>query len=519
MRALLAVLTVPLVAFAAAEKSQIFLPGTQPEEGGIEFAKAQQCRMCHADTKNGDADPFFSWQGGMMSQAARDPVFRASVAIANQDIEGVGEFCFRCHTPRGWLEGRSMPPDGSTLNGEDMQGVVCDVCHSLVDIHSEEAKEFAEHVPPGYGNAMMVADPNNVVRGPYGEGNGAMPHGVLKSDFHASSELCAVCHNVSNPVYAEDVKTQPPYAYGHLERTYSEWKLSDFATRGAEGTCQSCHYPKVEGGGQASRFGSPQRDHFVMHGPVGSSTWVQLATAKLWPTSAVDTRAMRQGIKRTRALLKTAASLELSFPESGQGSLRVTNLTGHKLPTGYIEGRRMWVNLRFLDADGTLVGEVGRFGEAKDTLAGEAVTAPTLLDPDGTRIYECLPGMSEAQAKKHSKKPGKSFHFVLNDVIVKDNRIPPQGFKNEAFAEHLAAPVAATYADGQHWDDFAFPVPEGAARVEARLMHQSVTWEYIKFLAEENRTDDWGRKLYGAWRETGMCPPEVVAETAAKVAR
>ena len=120
--------------------------------------------------------------------------------------------------------------------------------------------------------------------GPYGEGNGAMPHKVLKSDFHASSELCAVCHNVSNPVYAEDVKTQPPYAYGHLERTYSEWKLSDFATRGAEGTCQSCHYPQVEGGRPGLALWAARiAITFVMHGPVGSSTWVQLATAKLWP--------------------------------------------------------------------------------------------------------------------------------------------------------------------------------------------------------------------------------------------
>jgi hypothetical protein len=105
----------------------------QPEEAGIEFVKAQQCKMCHADTDNGDADPFISWQSGMMSQAARDPVFRATVAIANQDVPGVGEFCFRCHSPRGWLENRSTPPDGSALNREDMHGVSCDVCHRFID--------------------------------------------------------------------------------------------------------------------------------------------------------------------------------------------------------------------------------------------------------------------------------------------------------------------------------------------------------------------------------------------------
>ena len=48
-------------------------------------------------------------------------------------------------------------------------------------------------------------------------------------------------------------------------------------------------------------------------------------------------------------------------------------------------------------------------------------------------------------------------------------------------------------------------------------MFQSVSWEYLKFLAEENRSDDWGRKLYDAWTKTGRCPPEVMAEIAADV--
>ena len=113
--------------FISQAGAEVFLPGMQPEEAGIEFVKVQQCKMCHSGTKNGPADPFLSWQSGMMSQAARDPVFRASLTIANQDIEGVGEFCLRCHAPRGWLEDRSTPADGSALNQEDMHGVSCDV--------------------------------------------------------------------------------------------------------------------------------------------------------------------------------------------------------------------------------------------------------------------------------------------------------------------------------------------------------------------------------------------------------
>ncbi|MHC4468486.1 MAG: multiheme c-type cytochrome [Planctomycetota bacterium] len=166
---------------AALAGAEIFLPGMQPKEAGIEFAKIQQCKMCHGGTKNGEADPFFSWQGGMMAQAAKDPVFRAALAIAEQDVPGVGEYCFRCHTPRGWLEGRSTPSDGSALNREDMQGVSCDVCHRLVDPQSDRARELIEHIPPGYGNAMIVADPRNIVMGPYGDSEGVARPRLIKA--------------------------------------------------------------------------------------------------------------------------------------------------------------------------------------------------------------------------------------------------------------------------------------------------------------------------------------------------
>ena len=120
--------------------------------------------------------------------------------------------------------------------------------------------------------------------------------------------------------------------------------------------------------------------------------------------------------------------------------------------------------------------------------------------------------MSPKQAAKYKKQPGPSLHFALNDITVKDNRIPPEGFLNAAFEEHQAAPVGATYADGQNWDEMTLTVPAGTMRVEARLYYQSVSWEYLRFLVEENRTDEWSKHLYGAWQDTGRCPPEVMGE-------
>jgi hypothetical protein len=207
----------------------------------------------------------------------------------------------------------------------------------------------------------------------------------------------------------------------------------------------------------------------------------------------------------------------LSFPSPGNVRLRITNLTGHKLPTGYDEGRRMWINLTYLDASGKVLGEIGRYGTKTETLAGQSIEIATLLDPNATRVYECLRGLTAEAAAKHGQPLGKSLHFVLSDMVVKDNRIPPRGFNNAAFAEHLAAPVDATYADGQNWDDFDAVLPARATSVRAKLMFQSTSWEYIRFLFEENRSDDWGKRLYKAWQDTGRCPPIVIGEVSAEV--
>ena len=115
--------------------------------------------------------------------------------------------------------------------------------------------------------------------------------------------------------------------------------------------------------------------------------------------------------------------------------------------------------------EGELLSEVGTYTNVISTLNGEEVRVPTLLHPEQTKVYECLPGISPEQAERTGKPAGPSFHFVLNDVTIKDNRIPPRGFKNAAFKAHHCEPVDADYADGQHWDDTRLEVPEGAVLV------------------------------------------------------
>jgi hypothetical protein len=504
------------LALGAPAQAEVFLPGTQPKENDIRISKVKLCKTCHTKTGDENSEPYKTWQGGMMAQASRDPVYLAAQTIANQDIPGVGEYCIRCHSSSGWFEGRSTKPDGSGLLEHDKNGVACTICHRLVDPLIEEGKSLVETPAPGYGNGMMVMTDNDTLFGPYTDSPPVMTHKTAKSDFLASSELCGTCHDVSNPLAANNIKTDPPSSYGIIERTYSEWLLSDYSKGPDKRTCQSCHFPIIEGGGKAARHkDSPHRDYMVQHGPVGGSIWVQKAIIEIYGKKVVDADALMQGIEKTKAFLKTAAQLDLSFPKSGSVNLRVTNLTGHKLPTGYTEGRRMWVNMKFLDAQGKIIKEIGEYKQIETEISGIKITPRSLTDASDTRVYECLPGLSDEQARKYNKKPGKSFHFVLNDIIIRDTRIPPKGFNNAAFAERGCTPVGIDYADGQYWDDITFALPENCSLVEASLIYEPVTMEYIKFLAEENRTDDQGKTLLNVWLNAGDTTAAVIATVTA----
>jgi hypothetical protein len=104
--------------------AQVYLPGTQPEEGDIKIAKVKSCKICHTRTgSDPETEPFRSWHGGLMAQAARDPVYLAALAVANQDIPGVGEYCIRCHAPAGWLEGRDPTPPVALAMAERAEAV------------------------------------------------------------------------------------------------------------------------------------------------------------------------------------------------------------------------------------------------------------------------------------------------------------------------------------------------------------------------------------------------------------
>jgi hypothetical protein len=506
------------------------MPGSQPFEGGPEPTPPSSCAQCHG---NYDAavEPYHNWRGSMMAQASRDPLFEANVVIANQDAPDSGDLCLRCHNSSGWLQGRSVPTDGSRMLATDKIGVSCDLCHRMVDpvykLNISPARDMQvladlSFAGTQYGNGMFVLDPSGIQRGPFTDA--AAPHQFVASPFHRSAAFCGTCHDVSNPAFTKDANGiyQPnpfnttggdisAHSAGPVERTFSEWSHSAYNTPtgvyqpefagnkpgGMVSTCQDCHMRDVSGKG-CNVAGAPTREDLPLHDMTGGSTWVPNLIATLYPAEA---GALQAGILRAKSMLANAADLAVDI-KNGKLEVRVTNQTGHKLPTGYPEGRRIWVNVKFFSASNSLIGESGAY---------DSQTGVLTRDSEAT-VYEVHPGIGANISGVVGLPAEPSLHFVLNNQIYEDNRIPPRGFTNEAYAAFGGAPVEHPYADGQHWDDSDYTIPAGTKRAEVRLFYQSTSREFVEFLRDENKTNTKGQEMYDLWNANGKCPPELMAQ-------
>ena len=647
--------------------NEIKMPGTQPEEVG-NFESPDKCDNCHAGYNDLDpgAEPATGWRGGAMGNAGRDAIFWATLAVAEQDFDGVGDLCIRCHSAKGWYGGRSTPTDGSGLASSDDNGIDCDTCHASTNTNNNGTNPSTGDPIVGlmlspfvakcdgdngdgaltkcntgegfYGSGMLSLWPTvNEKLGPYGDAEAR--HQWQQSAWHRDVNFCGSCHDVSNSAVGDlasnhgaqlgaphvisshdaaecidengDPATRlpnggclggrvedkaafnnPPYAYGVVERTFSEYKASAFPTTRvgdytglpadlqvadgslgvtydaamwsaseaelnggqagdyADGTprffsCQSCHMRPVGGSGYpgCNKNGAPVRTDLPRHDHTGGNYW--FASITKYQDDAGTLRvggslnstqllAMDLGQERAAKHLSEAGSLTVTG-----NTLKVTNLTGHKLITGYPEGRRMWLNIKWYDAGGNLVAEDGEYGSLQTEMDldgdGNADKVETILHPDdgNTKIYEahyaitrdwaaivqalhdsnfalsydhitgavdCTVGQflaSDPEVPGHcSGNYHNTFHFALNNYVSFDNRIPPYGMSYDEAQRRSALPVPAdqygnpgsggTY---QYWDEIdmiARSSDLGATSAEITLLYQGTSWEYNQFLQLAN---------------------------------
>ncbi|WP_223787618.1 hypothetical protein [Marinicella meishanensis] len=531
--------------------------GSQPGltfalEGG---AKCHSCHAGYYGDPNYDNDkhfmPYTTWAGSMKAQATRDPLFWAALDVANNDIPGVGDFCLKCHTPQGWFKGHVVKPvnqgdpwlDGANgcelqgdhvarnTEGNDYTGVTCHFCHRM-DQHGPNGEaQIIENGNVWLDDEACAGGFGPCRKGPYdypvGGAVGEPPHDWAYSDFIQSAEFCGSCHDVSSPEVDDNGTLRYAQLFWHngtetaqpmpIERTYTEWQQSLYADlifrdpleladygqipvllKGE--TCQSCHMPQTDNmAARACVFNAPgdRENNLRTHQFAGGNTWVPQVIKAVYgdQLEMVD-----QGIKELLDLTTTYAENMLQLHSaavdvelvSNDGTnlvvdVKVTNLTGHKLPTGYPEGRRMWINLLATDDGATDLFESGAY---------DPVTAVLTEDPQ-IKVYESLQGQWDEKSgtcEVEDESNNKMFHFVLNDCIYKDNRIPPLGFRGGN--DITLAPVGITYPNAPQNSDYLvnydvtrYTIPVTGAQfpvtVTATLKYQTASKEYIDFLDAE----------------------------------
>jgi hypothetical protein len=506
-----------LLASGAAWGQYVELPGTQPNglADGAPLEDSRACGVtCHysRDATMPSAMPYDGWQGTMMAGAMRDPLFLAALTVAEQDHAGIGDFCLRCHTPSGFVGGRTRgsmtAPLGANLVSADRDGISCDSCHRMVET-------------PNTGNAQYVFSPTETRFGPYPVIESIRHPGAV-STWLADSRMCGTCHEVSNP--AENQRSADGTDLGRpfpLDTTYSEWSRSAFAVPGSPGaaTCQDCHMPRASAPAFVSTNNTAMlRDNPRQHDFAGANAWGlrvlgamrdDVTSGEFYDPDAVPF--YEAGARRAEAMLRSAVSLELrAAPMQGTAGARVevvarvTNRSGHRVPTGYTDGRRMWLEVALVDAGGAATVVSGRYD----------MTEAHLDETDAQlRLYEAVPGRIGV---------GREEHIALHNTVIRDTRLPPRGYRPLPGHE----PVGADYSGGEagalrHWDDATYsltlPPTNGPVTVRVRARFQVTTREYVEFLAAQNRTDDRGRELLRRYEASGRAAPFDMAEATATI--
>ena len=359
-------------------------------------------------------------------------------------------------------------------------------------------------------------------------------HLTRENLFIKSPEFCGSCHDLTIPVLNHGMPEQ---------RTYTEWKYSGYSASGTR--CQDCHMPTMKHEYTDSALVSLNPDPLLAgwypnakdRNPYGGTTFHKMVGANrdlpqimkilypevdlevvgaptghdpmIFPGMLSDRGPMWDRAHRnTEISLRDGVSVQIVSPPTEtatagvyQVTVRVTNNAGHKVPSGYPDGRRMWISLDVKDAVGAMVYQSGFYDAASarlfndDTLAGFNRALSNAIDStagqNAVMVYERKTGVCDPAVTSCTMSLN-----LLNDTILFDNRIPPAGFtyadyrvNGAAFwtygANFVPTEDAARYPDGQNWDEvtYTFSAPAGQAlTARAEVFYQTLPREFIEHL-------------------------------------
>jgi hypothetical protein len=324
----------------------------------------------------------------------------------------------------------------------------------------------------------------------------SLEHPTAGNGFITKSEFCGSCHELTVPVLNHGMPEQ---------RTYTEWKFSAYSkpnagatlgfkvaterTQAGEVRCQDCHMPKlrheyadnapaavnadpvltgwfpyakdrnVTGGASKHTHAGANRDLGAMMKllyPEPDQEVIGVQTGpdvRIFP-GMLSTRdpMYDRNVRNTEISMADAVKVEvvsgpIATATAGvyEVQVRVTNRTGHRIPSGYPDGRRMWVALDVKDSAGASVYRSGVYDLADARLYTDAsaktfarAQSPVIDAVNGTNavmVYErvtCRDGLVAGPPLNDGQPDGicedEGTPFIANNRIMFDNRIPPAGF-------------------------------------------------------------------------------------------
>lgn len=267
------------------------------------FKSPKVCASCHVDIAR-------QHEQAMMSQAYVHPwdeieYFELAVRHAEKEakVAGVKAGCNGCHAPLAFLAGQVPPPkpaEGSRAN----EAVSCDFCHSITG--------FDGDVPYNFN---WISSPGMVKQGPR-PGRKSPQHETVENAFLRSAEFCGTCHNEKSP-FGTWVKA-----------THLEWKEGPQGRAGI--VCQDCHMPPAAG--KSARMGEelPDVRQHLFHGAHDPGKLAGVIEVRVHP----EVREAEPG-ERVKVI-----------------AVVVNAKAGHKVPTGSVEDRLLWLDLEARDVDG-----------------------------------------------------------------------------------------------------------------------------------------------------------------------
>jgi hypothetical protein len=177
-------------------------------------------------------------------------------------------------------------------------------------------------------------------------------------------------------------------------------------------------------------------------------------------------------------------AVDLGPVEAGRLTARVTvtNLTGHKLPTGY-PSRRAWLHVVVSDASGRTLFESGAVRPSGAIVGSDLDADASRHEPHYDEIR--TGGQVQIYEPVMTDRSGAITTGLLSGTrYVKDNRLLPRGFDKAAAGPDIAvygeAASDANFAGGSDQVRYSVDVTgaQGPFQVQADLRYQSISYRW-----------------------------------------